>query len=239
MRFPASAHPLSQEPLASAEQLPSADEVSGVLREILSDPDFATFEPPPWRRLLGWVWDTLNDAWDWLQRLMAEDGSGAAEIVVVLVALAALVVMARLAAAHAPKFLASRVEGEPAAEPQVPLTALEWFSTASTRAGRGELRPAATALYQGFLLSLDQRGVLSYHKSKTPGDYAREVARGRAAGRPATAFLDSFQDFSFGLDEPTPARYAVLATIAREAGCPTDTAEAGARAEPETEPEAR
>ena len=243
---------IGQPQLPGADQLPSADEVSDVLRGILAGPEFATFPPSPWQQFLSWVWDTLVRAWQWLQRLVGEGGTGVAEVIVVVVALAALLIMARVAASQAQRFRRPDVGDDEDAVPDVPLTAGEWFGTASRRAGRGEFRPAATALYQGFLMSLEQQGALSFHSSKTPGDYAAEIAgRGTGgrraegagpstgAGRTAEAgnrFLDSFQDFSFGHDEPTPTGYTELTRIAQDAGCAADVSEPDA---PGAEPEAR
>ena len=211
-----------------ADPLPPPGEVSGVLREILADPEFATFEPSLRQRALEWLQETLASAWNWLRRLLGEDGTGAAEIVVVVVALAALLIMARVASRHAPKWLGRERDDGPGDDAELPETAGDWLRTANRRAGRGEYRPAATALYQGFLLTLERRGALSFHNSKTPGDYALEMARagsGPAAGPTAdagaaTRFLGSFQDYSFGQEEATPAGYTDLARIARDAGCP-------------------
>ena len=172
--------------------------------------------------------ETLASAWNWLRRLLGEDGTGAAEIVVVVVALAALLIMARVASRHAPKWLGREQDDGPGDDAELPETAGDWLRTANRRADRGEYRPAATALYQGFLLTLERRGALSFHNSKTPGDYALEMARagsGPAAGPTAdagaaTRFLGFFQDYSFGQEEATPAGYTDLARIARDAGCP-------------------
>lgn len=104
--------------------------------------------------------------------------------------------------------------------PDTPVSAGEWLKLATERAGRGEFRPAATALYQGFLLTLEKQGALSFHGSKTPGDYEMEIARADGgAGAAGGRFLASFQDFSFGQDAPTTEAYAGLARLARDAGC--------------------
>ena len=87
------------------EPLPSAEEVSEVLREILADPEFATFDPSLRQQAIQWVLETLSRVWSWIRRLMGEDGTGAMEIVVVVVALAALLIMVRVASRHAPKWM--------------------------------------------------------------------------------------------------------------------------------------
>ena len=199
--------------------MPQPDEVSGVLREILSGPEFATFEEGARWQFLRWLGDLLADAWIWVRQLLGEQ-TGAAEIATVLVVVAAGLILVRLVARHAPGW--RRREGEEAAgmSPENPVSAGEWLKLATERAGRGELRPAATALYQGFLLTLEKRGALSFHGSTTPGDYEMEIARADGgAGAAGGRFLASFQDFSFGQDAPTTEGYAGLARLARDAGC--------------------
>lgn len=209
---------MRQEP--GAEQLPDAGEVSEVLREILAGPEFATFQEDPLTRLLRWVFEKVQQLWLWLRESLGDQGF-AAEIVTVLIVVAVVLVAVRLARRYAPEWLRSD-EGDPGkAAPETPVTAREWLKLATDQAGRGELRPAATALYQGFLLTLDKQGALSFHDSKTPGDYALEMARGGGASVAAgSRFLDSFQGFSFGQEEPTAAGYDGLAGLARDAGCP-------------------
>lgn len=218
-----------QQPLP--RQLPSAEEVSGVLREILADPDFATFSPSLRQQAIQWVLETLSRAWQWFRRLMGEDGTGVMEIVVVVVAFVALLIMVRVASRHAPKWIGQDVAADDADAARAPLTAREWLKAADRRAEQGKYRPAATALYQGFLLSLEQQGALAFHSSKTPGDYALEMSRGDAGSDVGAVaggrFLDSFQDYSFGQEEPTPAGYASLTKMARDAGCPVESPASG------------
>lgn len=244
-----------REPLAPQEPLLSAGQVSDVLREIVADPEFATFDISLRQRLIRWFFDTLIEAWGWLQRFVGANGTGVAEIVVIMVALAALLIMVMVASRHAPRVL-GREPGDDEEETLAPVTASEWLRIASRRAGDGAFRPAATALYQGFLLSLEQQGKLSFHSSKTPGDYASEIVRGDAeaaagatrSGLPEAGdramggvgvdesagalaggrFLASFQDYSFGQEKPTSAGYADLARMARDAGCPAEATAGGA-----------
>ena len=204
----------------AGRQLPEADEVSGVLREILAGSEFATFQQNPLARLLDWVARTVRDLWRWLRESLGDQGA-AAEIVTVVIVVAVAVLAVYLARRYAPEWLRRGDDEEGEAAPETPATAREWLRLATDRAGRGELRPAATALYQGFLLTLDRQGALSFHSSKTPGDYALEMGRGGGTMAAGSRFLDSFQDFSFGQQRPTAAGYDGLARLAREAGCPT------------------
>ena len=225
IQSPAGQSPAGQLPVDQlpAGELPAAGEVAAVLREILAEPEFATFEDPSvLRTLIEWVLTKLGEFMAWLQHIVGEQ-TGVSAVLLALVVVLVLLAGWKIAARHAPRLVGA---GEGVAEPPgrgAPTTAGEWLSVAQARARCGDLRPAATALYQGFLLTLDQRGALSFHSSKTPGDYALEIARGDggAAGAAATggSFLDSFQDFSFGPGRPTPDGYEGLARLAREAGC--------------------
>ena len=207
-------------------QLPEPEEVSEVLREILAGSEFATFQRNPLARLLDWVWRKVLDLWSWLWESLGDQGA-AAEIVTVVIVVAAAVLAVYLARRYAPEWLRGGDGDQGEAAPETPVTAREWFRLATDRAGHGELRPAATALYQGFLLTLDRRGALSFHSSKTPGDYTLEIARGGGTVAAGSRFLDSFQDFSFGQRRPTGAGYEGLARLAREAGCPAGGTEGG------------
>jgi len=206
-------------------QLPEAGEVSRTLREILAGPEFVSFEEPGRWQFLTWILEQFLQFWRWLRRLTGDGVEGFAEILVIIVPLAVLVVVAIVLSRHGRRLLPEHADDDTGLSPeQAPLKAGEWLTLASERAIQGELRPAATALYQGFLLTLDQQGTLSFHSSKTPGDYALELARERPAGRGSMSaharFLVAFQDFSFGRDRPTVSEYAGLESLAKHAGCP-------------------
>ena len=240
--------------LPPASEPPPADEIVATLREVLAHADFVTIEPTPQQRLIEWIGGLFQRAWEWLQYLVGE-GGWASELGLVVTVVAALVVMLLLVRRYGAGLLGREGEDEKPGIPDVPLTASQWLRVADRRAGRGELRPAASALYRGFLLSLEQRGFLQYHGSKTPGDYALEMVRGEGGlkrrgdeanrrdigpgvGGLAGAgnrFLNLFQDFSFGQERATTARYMELVRMARDAGCPAE--ELGRGPPPEARPE--
>lgn len=218
-----------QEP--DAGRMPQPEEVSEVLREIVAGPDFATFGEGVRWELMRRLGELLEDLWLWMRQLLGEQ-TGAAEFLTILIVLAAAAVLALVTARHAAAWFRRSGREPPDAPPEEPASAGAWLRLATERAERGELRPAATALYQGFLLTLAQRGALSFHSSKTPGDYALELGRAEhGAAAAGGRFLDSFQDFSFGRRMPAAERYAGLARMARDAGC--RAAEPGRNATPE------
>ncbi|WP_419858636.1 DUF4129 domain-containing protein [Candidatus Palauibacter irciniicola] len=212
------AFPGGQEPPPAPEALPSPGEMSDALREILAQPDFVSPPLSPRQRIFDWIANTLSDAWDWLRRFLFDEGGGLMEVLALVVVLAALIALGTVALRHGPKWVQdARERGDEDPEDDgVPTSAREWLGLARTRAGAGEFRPAASALYRGFLLTLDGKGTVAFHPSKTPGDYALEMET--AAGR---HFIRHFQGLSFGQDTPTSAGYAALEDLARDAGCAT------------------
>ena len=210
--------PAGQEPPPAAEPLPSPGEMSDALREILAQPDFVSPPLPPRQRIQEWIANTLSDAWNWLRRFLFDEGGGLMEVLAIVVVLAALIALGTVALRHGPQWVQGvRERGDEGPKHDgAPSSAREWLGLARTRAGEGEFRPAATALYQGFLLTLDRQGTVAFHPSKTPGDYALEMET--TAGR---HFIRRFQGLSFGQETPTSAGYAALENLARDAGCPT------------------
>ena len=209
---------------SAAEQLPAPEEISGTLREILAGPDFATFEAPVGNPFLDTLIRWFMTFVEWVLEVM-DRAPGVVSALAILIPVLALLAAGVLVVRRRRGAVRRTAEGQDADVEETPVTPTEWLRLASDRAGKGYLRSAATALYQGFLLTLDQRGTLAFHPSKTPGDYSMEIARHYSAGTDARAggrFLNSFQGFSFGQDNPSSDGYADLTRLAREAGCPTD-----------------
>lgn len=199
--------------------------MSAVLREILAEPDFMTAALPLRQRIMQWIMDALGDAWEWLRQHLFDDATGFMTVLAILIPLTALAALGVIAFRRGPDWLGGRSEADDGRRDptRAPRSAGEWLRLARSRAGEGDYRPAASALYRGFLLTLDQQGALAFHPSKTPGDYALEMDRGRVGGGSAAAggrFLRIFQHVSFGQEAPTSAGYADLEALARDAGCP-------------------
>ena len=182
-----------------------------MLREILAGAEFAVIDEPLGHRLMEWLSEWPMRALRWLLDL-AGDGPDLWQAVA-LALIAAILVAASVASYR--RIGRRRGRGAQRVEPlaSIPRGAEEWLEVAGERAARGELRLAATALYRGVLLTLDRDGTLSYHTSKTPGDYAARVAHESGTAR----FLTAFEDFSFGVRQPSRAGYASLSRAAADA----------------------
>ena len=213
-----------------------------MLREVLAGPDFVIAELTPRQRILRWIEQAISDAWEWLRAQLFDDTGGFLEVLAVLVPLAALVALGAVAYRYGPAWMggAARAAAGAAEAEDATRSGSDWLRLARRRAGEGAFRPAASALYQGFLLTLDRRGMLAFHPSKTPGDYALEIGRrlGGNDGEPddvgeagdGTRFLRSFQQLAFRHDTPTREAYAELEALARAAGCADRTEADGADA---------
>lgn len=161
--------------------------------------------------------ESLWDRWlAWLGRLFARFMSGVHELpglrygllaaaVLIVVAIAARIVVSRRreALSDAAASAARRViRGDP-------------FAEAERAAAEGRYTDAAHALYQAVLESLARDSRLRIHRSKTSGDYAREL---RMNGSPVFASFRSFgrlfDRIIFGRGECDEAGYRELSALA-------------------------
>ena len=216
----------------SGEGVPAYREVVRALEEVLAGSDFQQVESSTLGRWIAEAWSAL---WEVLARIPLRVPDGASAAAAWLLAAAAFVVVAVVLGRWM-----HRLERKPwrrigktsqAGNGDRPATTAEWLRLAAARTSEGDLRAAATALYQGVLRALDDRGVVRIHPSKTPGDYAGELsrradassaasgdssaARGAALRTDPTAFLRSFQRLRFGETAPTLAAYRKLEELAR------------------------
>ena len=204
----------------SQEQLPSAAEVSRTLADILSGPDFQAFERGLLARALTRLWAWLQD---WINGVLPNISDAQAELLTVLVVAVCLGVVVVVVARSLPARNPRSARRDAAAGPEGRRTARDWLRIATERARAAEYRHAATALYQGFVLTLERRGAVDFHSSKTPGEYALEAAAGAVIDdrekAAATTFMRSFQEVAFGPEVPTPSSYLVLEELAAQMGC--------------------
>ena len=209
------------------EQLPSADEVSRALADILSGPDFESFEGSLLVRLLSQLWTRF---WEWIGRFFPDIPETQAELLTVLVVATCIGAISFVVLRWLPKGNPQSARRDPDALPDELRTAGDWLRIAAERARSAEYRHAATALYQGFVLTLERRGAVDFHPSKTPGEYALEAAGGGVINErettDATTFIRSFQQLAFGHEAPTSSGYHGLEELAERVGCEvTDNAD--------------
>ena len=209
------------------EQLPSADEVSRTLADILAGPEFQAFEGGLSSRVLAELWLRF---WDWVRGMFPGISESQAELLTVVVATVCLGAVAYVVLRALPQTGPQSARRDPEAVPDERRSARDWLRIAAERARASEYRHAATALYQGFVLTLERRGAVDSHPSKTPGEYALEVAGGEViderAKDDAANFIRSFQELAFGQETPTSSGYRGLEQLADHVGCEV-TGEAG------------
>ena len=209
------------------EQLPSAEEVSRTLADILAAPEFQAFEGGLSSRVLAELWVRF---WDWVGSMFPGISESQAELLTVVIAAVSLGAVALVVLRSLPQTGLRSARLNPGAVPDERRTARDWLRIAAERARATEYRHAASALYQGFILTLERRGAVDFHPSKTPGEYALEAAGGGVIDErekaDAARFIRSFQELAFGSETPTSTGYRGLEQLAGQMGCDV-TREAG------------
>ena len=153
-------------------------------------------------RLLRWIFGKITD----LIALLG--GSRSARLtVIVAVALIVVAVVGRLIVARQVEL--RRRTG--ASLRAVGSERRDYWALADELASVGNVVAACHALYLAVLASLARSGAVTFHESKTPGDYLREV-RQRRPGLAAEfrSFTRQFETAVFG---PTPPGAAAYPTI--------------------------
>lgn len=206
---------------------PGPTELDRAVEAVLARPEFAGRELPAPLRWMVDLWTSARQAaWNAFRELV--DASGAASVLVWLfvgwltVTLVALLVHLGYTAVRAWRARdRSRDRGgtpEGTADAGAGSRPATWEERAGRDAAEGRLREAAVALYRAVLLRLDERGVLSFDPSKTPGDYRRETADDPASAGALRRFLQRFEPIAFGGRAVSPAAWERLVSAAREAG---------------------
>lgn len=157
-------------------------------------------------RLLHLIFDKINALLDAVRgSLNAKVVIGLAVIAIVLIIGARVAIDRRAAARRARN--PSRLRGGEGRR--------NAWAEARTFADAGNFTEASHALYSAVVEALTVAGVVRYHRSKTAGDYARELRR---AGSPIAAdfrsFGRSFDRVAFGQSPVSREDYDGLATLA-------------------------
>ncbi|MDX1492429.1 MAG: DUF4129 domain-containing protein [Longimicrobiales bacterium] len=197
-------------------QLPDDETVRAVFQDVLAGPDFEPARMSLAERFVRFVFDILDRIFgDWLPTL-DEGTTRVIALILVAVVVGTLVSMVWRRTGDTGR----RRDGGQVRAKAGPRTPREWVELARDARSRGDLRGAATGLYQAVVLHLEGRGALRYGEWKTPGDYALEAQGGDAAG-PFESFLALFVEVAFGPDDPTDDALESLFHRARGVGCPT------------------
>jgi hypothetical protein len=190
---------------------------NAVVRGILAGPGYhhivktTSEEPhePLWFVVGQWVWDHLVKPLlhPLGHAIVATRGIGsAAGLILSLCALAALTfVVFRLATAVARAPVAARGGPRQMRMLEAERSARDWHAVARAAAARGDYAAAVAALFSAALAHLDERALVAFDASRTPGEYRRLVRRARAAAAPPFDALTERFDRALYAAEPTRA----------------------------------
>lgn len=147
-----------------------------MLDTVLSAPAYQWTETAPRLSWLARWWRTLVD---WLGRFRETNPTAADVLFWSLVAVLVVIFV------HGGWIMYQTVRGATAAEGRtgsvgaVAIRDERWFQRlAETLAAEGRFAEAMQASFTGLMLRLDGKGVLRFHPSKTPREYAREARLG-------------------------------------------------------------
>ena len=165
----------------------------------------------------------LGDVWDWawhyvlgpLFRPLAHalvSSRGAGTVVGFALVAAALLafgyVVFRLIVAFVRDPRAVRPAGDGSLALGIERSARDWRAFARAAAARGEYGRAIAALFSAAVAELDERALVTFDASRTPGEYRRLVRRARAAAQPPFDELaERFVRAMYAPETPAPAEY--------------------------------
>jgi hypothetical protein len=166
-----------------------ADSLRAVLDTVFRSRAYVWSDEPRGALLLRQWWLQLRD---WLDALRAGHPTLFTALIVLLVlVLAAILIHGIVIMLITLRGAATRETGGPATVPV--RRGAGWYRReADSLAQQGRYTEAMQAAFTGLALELDERGVLRFHPSKTPGDYVREArleARDRDALRSIVGVL--------------------------------------------------
>jgi hypothetical protein len=204
----------------------SAAAIRNALDSVLSAHEFAAPAPSPVaslvRRSASWVWGVLSHVMDWLlARLSVTSPTWQVVGRVALLAAAAvgvwlLVRLTRLLlSSRSRRERSSRSDGGVQGRP---LAAADWESKAREASLRRRWREASVALYHAVVLRLAAEGHVRFSKSKTPGEYRREIAAHADLAGPVATFLGAFERVAFARAQAEERDYARLRELAEPVG---------------------
>ena len=149
-----------------------SDSLRAALDAVFRSPAYEWSEEPRGPLLLRHWWLRLRE---WLEALQSGHPTLFLALVIALcVVLAAILVHGLVVMALTVRGAGAR-GGPPAATPVTRRTPAWYFREADALAEHGQFAEAMQAGFTGLALQPDERGVLRFHPSKTPAEYAREA----------------------------------------------------------------
>jgi len=157
-----------------------------------------------WSQFWEWLGNLVRPFFRWLDHVLGSGGAPAQVItfaigVVTVVLLGFLIY--RIILAFAQPVVERRRAAEHALEQR--LDAAAWQAFAAERAARGDYAQAIAALFAAALALLDERALVPFDSSRTPGEYRRLVRRAsEAVAAPFDVLADRFVRAAFAPDAP-------------------------------------
>jgi hypothetical protein len=206
-------------------QQSEAAAVAEALDRVYARPEFQEQTPP-------WLLQTISELWSsflsWIGSLIGWSRFFAAwsphlyRIVIALLILVCLAVAAYLVIRLLRRRFVTASRGPlPAKSAQLRAgrDAAAWEELARHAAEEGRVREAALAFYHAAVLRLEEREVVHYEPSKTPGEYGREADSEPEVGPAFARFLSLFLPLAFGgRAQADPGVLNALRSAAREVG---------------------
>lgn len=149
-----------------------SDSLRAVIDSVFADPVYDWAERPA---LLGW----LARVWDWLTQSMRDLRDANPElyrvfVVFLIIALGIIVLHTFWVFLQTARRASAPEEAGESIRSAAPRTAAWYRDQAEEFAEAGQYREAMLAAFHALVLDLDRQGVVTYHPSKTPAEYARD-----------------------------------------------------------------
>jgi hypothetical protein len=140
-----------------------------------------------WYELWDWIGRILQPLWHWLDHVFNSTRGTMTPLAIVVIALTVLAVVfliVRIVLAFVKPAAAALGEMTLGGTLGEPRSADAWRRIAAAAASEGEYARAIAALFAAALAALDERMLVPYDDSRTPGEYRRRVRAAREAAAP-------------------------------------------------------
>ena len=140
----------------------------------------------------------------WLDHVLGS-GGGTAQAITFVIGVVTIALLAFLIYRIVLAFAKPAIERRRAAEYSLDerLDAAAWQALAAERAARGDYAQAIAALFAAALALLDERALVPFDASRTPGEYRRLVRRAsEPIAAPFDVLADRFVRAAFAADTP-------------------------------------